>query len=149
MQHNVLDFQAEFKAVSEDGKVGVFEGYGSIFGNKDSYNDIVAAGSFKESLEKNGLPAMLWQHNPDVVIGKYIEAREDQAGLFMRGEINLEVQQGREAYALLKQGALKGMSIGFITLEDEYDRESQVRTIKKVSLMEVSIVTFPANKRAN
>lgn len=142
-----LEFIAELKAVGDDAS-GEFEGYGSIFGNVDSYGDIVAKGAFADSI-KQKMPALLWQHNPSNPIGVYTDIREDDKGLFVKGKLNLDVQQGKEAYSLLKQGALKGMSIGFMTLVDEFDKETGIRTIKKVDLWEVSLVTFPANEKAN
>lgn len=150
LEKKFLNVVAEFKALSADAEkgIGYFEGYGSIFGNKDSYGDVVEKGAFAESLKNNGLPAMLWQHRADMPIGVYTEAREDEKGLYLKGEINLKVQKGVEAYELLKQGALKGMSIGFFTEADEVDRDAQVRRLKKLNLLEVSIVTFPANKLA-
>lgn len=142
-----LEFIAELKAVGDDAS-GEFEGYGSIFGNVNSYGDIVAKGAFAESI-KQKMPALLWQHNPSSPIGVYTDIREDNKGLYVKGKLNLDVQQGKEAYSLLKQGALKGMSIGFMTLVDEMDQETGIRTIKKIDLWEVSLVTFPANDKAS
>ncbi|WP_342150241.1 HK97 family phage prohead protease [Methylorubrum sp. SB2] len=142
----VLQFNAEIKAA--DGDSGIFEGYGSVFGVEDSYNEIVDKGAFTASLKK-GMPALLWQHSAHMPIGIYTEMREDGHGLFVKGQLNLEVQQGREAYSLLKQGALKGLSIGFMTEKDRYDTEKRVRHLEQVRLMEVSLVTFPANPESN
>lgn len=142
----VLQYTAEIKAV--DGDSGVFEGYGSVFGNVDSYNEIVDKGAFVSSLQK-WMPALLWQHSAYTPIGIYTEMREDEHGLYVKGQLNLEVQQGREAYSLLRQGALKGLSIGFITEKDRYDTEKRVRHLEQVRLMEVSLVTFPANPESN
>jgi len=74
---------------------------------------------------------------------------EDTKGLRVEGALSLDVQQGREAYALLKQGALNGLSIGFFTQDDSYDETTRVRHLKKFRFMEVSLVTFPANDKAN
>ena len=149
MKKKFFDVQLEIKSFSIKDGIGTFEGYASVFGNKDSYGDIVTRGAFVNSLAKNGLPAMLWQHWADKPIGVWSEAREDANGLFVKGEINLDVQQGKEAYALIQQGAIKGLSIGFITEIDEFDSATGIRYIKQVNLLEVSIVTFPANKLAN
>lgn len=147
IEKKYFEVVAELKAVG-DGSTGEFEGYGSFFGNANSYDDVVAKGAFVDSL-KSKMPALLWQHSARAPIGVYTEAREDDRGLFVKGQLNLDVQQGKEAYALLKQGALKGMSIGFNTLIDEVNKETGVRTIKKIDLWEVSLVTFPANDKAN
>lgn len=144
-----LDIDLEIKDVKKDEfrNVATFEGYGSVFGVKDSYSDIVEKGAFSESLKSNGMPAMLWQHQTDMPIGVWVDAKEDNNGLMLRGELNLDVQSGREAYALIKQQAIKGLSIGFVTEAEEY--VESVRILKKVRLMEVSLVTFPANKEAS
>ncbi len=128
-------------------KEGSFEGYGSIFGNTDAYKDIVAPGAFKKSL-KNRMPALLWQHRSDMPIGIYPTMKEDDIGLFVQGELNTDVQQGKEAYSLLKQGALNGLSIGYQALNWDYDEKTGIRTLNQIDLWEVSLVTFPANAEA-
>mgnify|MGYP001160640360 FL=1 len=139
-----LDVPFQIKAVSDD---GLFSGYGSVFGVIDSYKEIVAQGAFSESLQKR-TPAMLWQHRSSEPIGVYSAIREDQTGLYVEGRLALKTTRGAEAYELLKMGAISGMSIGFKTREDSYDRVTDVRTLKKVDLWEVSLVTFPANESA-
>ena len=137
-----LDVPFQIKAVSDD---GLFSGYGSVFGVIDSYKEIVAQGAFSESLQKR-TPAMLWQHRSSEPIGVYSAIREDQTGLYVEGRLALKTTRGAEAYELLKMGAISGMSIGFKTREDSYDRVTGIRTLKKVDLREVSLVTFPANE---
>ncbi|WP_101048683.1 HK97 family phage prohead protease [Macromonas nakdongensis] len=139
-----LDIPFKVKAVSED---GLFSGYGSVFGVVDSYKEVVAPGAFKESLEGR-TPSLLWQHRSGEPIGVYSEVKEDAVGLHVEGKLALKTTRGAEAYELLKMGAISGLSIGFITREDSYDRVSGVRTLKKVDLWEVSLVTFPANDAA-
>lgn len=148
LKHKHKTFAAEFKAV-EDGEAGEIEGYGSVFGNVDSYGDIIAKGAFAADIKEGKMPVMLWQHDSRQPIGIYTEISEDKKGLKLKGQINLETQQGREAYALLKQGALKGMSIGFNTRKSSFDEVEKTRTLTDLELWEVSIVTFPANDRAN
>lgn len=139
---------AEIKAVDDS---GVIEGYGSVFGNLDSYSDIVAPGAFAKSLEEakasGRMPAMLWQHNPDEPIGVWTEMREDDRGLFVKGKL-AETQRGKEARELIKLGALTGLSIGYTTRTYQVDRENDSRVLTDVQLWEVSPVTFPANSEA-
>lgn len=142
-----MTFAAEIKAADSDGKIGKITGYASAYGVKDSYGDVVNAGAFTRSLKEYGLPSLLLQHNSWDVAGIWVKASEDEKGLLLEGELNLEVQKAREAYALAKQGALKGLSIGFITRECSYDADNN-RIIEDVDLMEVSLVTFPANREA-
>lgn len=139
-----LDIPFKVKAVNED---GLFSGYGSVFGVVDSYQEVVAAGAFKESLDSR-MPSLLWQHRSGEPIGVYTTVKEDNIGLHVEGKLALKTSRGAEAYELLKMGAISGLSIGFVTREDSYDRVTGVRTLKKVDLWEVSLVTFPANDAA-
>lgn len=142
-------YALQIKAVNEDGTI---EGYGSVFGVPDSYDDVVAAGAFAASLAEhkaNGtMPAMLWQHEADEPIGVWTEMVEDAKGLRVKGRLALEVNKGKEAHALLKMGAINGLSIGFVSKEWAYDRDTEIRTLNAVDLWEVSLVTFPANGKS-
>ncbi|GAB3416676.1 HK97 family phage prohead protease [Massilia agilis] len=150
MEIKYIERPFEVKAVQEN---GVFEGFGSIFGNVDLDNDIVAPGAFTESLAQwkasGRLPPILWQHRSGEPIGPYLEMQEQAAGLWVKGQLLVDdVQRAREARALMKAKAVNGLSIGYAVREDSYDRVTGVRTLKKVDLWEVSIVTFPANPSA-
>lgn len=139
-----LDVPFKIKAVSDD---GLFSGYGSVFNVVDSYKEIVVPGAFVDSLEGR-MPSLLWQHRSGEPIGVYTAVREDNVGLYVEGKLALKTSRGAEAYELLKMGAISGLSIGFITREDSYDKVSGIRTLKKLDLWEVSLVTFPANDAA-
>lgn len=147
-QHLAYKFEFKADAAGE----GTFTGYGSVFGNVDSYQDIVAPGAFAESIKSyannNQKLPILWQHSAQSPIGVFTGMKEDDHGLLLEGRINLEVQQGREAYALLKQGAITGLSIGYRTKNYEVDKEREVVILKQIDLYEVSLVTFPANDQA-
>lgn len=149
MATKTRDFAFELKSLKED---GTFEGYGSVFGVKDSYDEIVAAGAFAESLSAHKsagtMPALLWQHRSGEPCGVYSDMFEDNIGLKVSGQLALKTVRGAEAYELLKMKAISGLSIGFATREDSYDRVTGIRTLKKVDLYEVSLVTFPANDTA-
>lgn len=148
-QRETRAFGLSLKAVGED---GVVEGYGSVFNVEDSYADVIAAGAFAKSLAAHKsagtLPAMLWQHSSTAPIGVWQEMREDAKGLWIKGQLCLDTVQGKEAYALLKMGALNGLSIGFASKNWNYDRETDIRTLTEIELWEVSLVTFPANEKA-
>ncbi len=145
----VRSFAMQIKATGEDGMI---EGYGSVFGVADSYDDVIARGAFAASLKAHKavgtMPAMLWQHEADEPIGVWTEMSEDAKGLKVRGQLCLDTSCGKEAYALLKMGALNGLSIGFISRQWSYDTETDIRTLTEVDLWEVSLVTFPANESA-
>lgn len=129
-----------------DDEARTIEGFGSIFGNVDSYGDIVMPGAFANSL-KTFKPAMLWQHRSDQPIGVWDEAEETKKGLRLKGRI-LDTSLGNDAYKLAKAGAISGLSIGYSTINSEHDPKKNVRKLTEVKLHEVSFVTFPANDKA-
>jgi len=150
MELKYLERPFEVKAVEDD---GTFEGFGSVFGNVDSYKEIVAPGAFAESLAgwkaAGRLPPVLWQHRSGEPIGPYLAMEEQAVGLHVKGQLLVnDVQRAKEARALMKAKAVNGLSIGFVTREDSFDRVTGIRTLKKIDLWEVSIVTFPANPSA-
>lgn len=152
MKQNHLTVPLDVRGLSDGSEgVGSFEGYASVFGVRDDYDDIVAPGAFARSLQewraKGRMPALLWQHDARTPVGVWAEMREDQTGLRVRGEL-APTQAGREAYALLKMGAISGLSIGFRTRKSQVNDETQVRTLVDVELWETSLVTFPANDPA-
>ena len=138
--------------IKEVGADGTFAGYGSVFWNVDSYGDIVAPGAFTDSLAAlkaaGRLPAMLWQHRSAEPLGVYTSMAEDNIGLHVEGQLALDTVRGAEARSLMKMGALSGLSIGYMVREDSFDRVTGILTLKKVDLLEVSLVTFPANDTA-
>ena len=124
---------------------GVFVGYASLFGQRDNAGDIVMPGAFASSLRRKGLGniRMLFQHNPAEPVGAWVEMRENDRGLYVRGRLECEVQRGRELLSLLESGGLDGLSIGFKTLRAGRDRLSGARLLHDVDLWEISLVTFP------
>ena len=142
-------FDVEFKADSDG--IGGFEGYASFFGNVDSYGDVVEAGSFAKTIKdfkKNGsaLP-LLWQHDTSLPIGVIKSMREDEHGLFVSG-VFADTQAGKEGRELLKLSAVKKMSIGYRVKQARYDEKKGLRYLQEIELMEISLVTFPANDKA-
>jgi HK97 family phage prohead protease len=127
-----------------------FEGHGSIFKNVDLGGDIVVPGAFKNSLaqhKKSGsLPALFWMHDPSRVAGKWTEMSEDSDGLKVKGVL-APTPLGDEIHTLLKMEAVKGLSIGYRTLDHDYDKDGN-RLIKEAELWEVSVVSLPMNPLA-
>ena len=149
METKHLDFGFEVKTVGADGTI---EGYGSVFGVKDSYADVIQKGAFDKSIkahrEAKSMPALLWQHDASQPIGIWTEMSEDANGLKLKGKLAMDTVKGKEAHALLKMGALNGLSIGFMTKQAQYDEKTEIRTLTEVEIWETSIVTFPANTKA-
>ena len=141
-----------------------FEGYGAVFGNVDAYGDVIEPGAFANYLAgvKNGAnqwPAMLLQHGgygmtaEDMTpIGVWTQLAEDGKGLLVAGKL-ANTPRGQEIYALMKmepRPAIDGLSIGYIPKEFEMRSkpEDPRRRLKRIDLVEISPVTFPANGKA-
>lgn len=144
---NKKDLSFEIKAVSDD---GLFSGYASVFDNVDSYGDIVRKGAFVESIgeweAKGKMPPILWNHDPSDPIGVYTKMQEDDKGLFVEGRLLIDdVPRAKQTHALMKAGVIDGLSIGYRIKEYLYNVDEEVTDLIKLSLREVSIVTFPAN----
>jgi HK97 family phage prohead protease len=123
----------------------IISGYASVFNIVDSQNDIVQKGAFEDTQPEN--IKLLWQHNTLKPIGIIKSLYEDDYGLKIEAEINNRILLGKETTELVRQKAIDGLSIGFCAKDFEYDNQG-VRLLKKVDLMEISIVTFPANRNA-
>lgn len=166
MSRETIEVGFELKALSDTASDGSksFEGYGSVFGTIDSYNDTIKKGAFKTTLkewkqQRKKLPKMLLQHggggffssNADdmIPVGKWEEMYEDDYGLFMKGRLfDIDTDRVKATYAALKEGELDGLSIGFRTRKYSLDEETGIRTLTDIQLFEVSLVTFPANDPA-
>jgi HK97 family phage prohead protease len=158
-EHYLTPLEVKFEG---GGEAMSFSGYGARFGNIDSYGDMIAPGAFtktlKEAKASGNWPAMLLQHgsflggDDNMPVGVWTDMREDDNGLYVEGRL-ADTSRGRDAYTLLKmqpRPAITGMSIGFIPVEwaMRSKPEEPRRTLKAVKLMEVSLVTFPANDKA-
>lgn len=153
--------ELKFDATNE--KEMVFEGYGAVFGNIDSYGDVIAKGAFKETIREakatGQWPAMLSQHGgmglsaDDMTpIGIWTDMEEDDKGLFMKGKL-APTARGTEMYTLMKmqpRPAISGLSIGYIPIKWKMRStpDEPRRTLEQVKLIETSPVTFPANPKA-
>lgn len=138
-----------FELESADEKTGEFSGYASVFGNVDDGGDIVDKGAFSKTIvEDFARIKILSQHDQcELPIGKPIELREDDKGLYIRGKIS-NTQKGRDIQTLLKDGVLNELSIGYEAIDYEIDEENHVRHLKQIRLWEVSIVTWAMNDQA-
>jgi HK97 family phage prohead protease len=136
----------------DDENKGMFEGYASVFGNKDLGNDVVVNGAFRKSLRAKGARKikMLFQHDTKEPIGVYTQIKEDGNGLYVKGQLAMNTQKGREVYELMKMGAIDGLSVGYRVDAKgyHYDERGKKRMLKEVDLMEISAVTFPMNPKA-
>ena len=127
-----------------------FEGHGSVFGNTDLGGDVVKPGAFKNSLAKyknsKSLPLMFWMHDPSRVPGKWLEMSEDENGLYVKGQL-ADTPLGQEIHTLLEMDAVRGLSIGYQTLDQDWNDDGS-RVLKELDLWEVSVVSLPMNPLA-
>lgn len=141
-----------------------FSGYAAHFWSADSWWTAIKPGAFRKTLKERGdrIP-VLWQHNPDWPIGRPTALKEDRTGLHFDATISEATTFGRDAMALLRDDVPLGMSFGFQTVKDrpatdddpidlsQLDgnvKKSDLWVIEEIKLWEISLVTFPANDRA-
>lgn len=133
-----------------DAKTGRFSGIAAHFEVPNGNGIVWQPGAFKQSV-RAGLPVMLWSHDTAEPIGIWTKVEERPLeGLYVEGELNLETQRGREALALLDQGAVTGLSVGaYVDPNDmAFSKPGDTVTVRKASLFEISIVTVPADDDA-
>ena len=132
-------------ALSSIGEDGLFEGYACLFGKEDLGRDIIRRGAFMKSLDRRGVKGvkLLYQHDPSHPVGQWTSIKEDAKGLFVRGQLALDVAKARDVHSMMKAGILDGLSIGFRTIRGQTDRKAGVRHLFELDLWEISIVTFP------
>jgi HK97 family phage prohead protease len=132
--------------VKEIGDKGSFVGMGAVYGNRDLGDDIIVPGAFTKTIAERGNEVpLLWQHDSREPIGM-ARLKDSEKGLIVEGELVLDSPVAQKAYALLKAGVLKGLSIGYDTITEKMD--GGVRYLKELKLWEMSLVTFPMNERA-
>ena len=134
-------FSFRVKSLNDQGQ---FSGLASTYGNTDEQGDVVLPGAFARTLaEKGKQRPLLWQHKDPIGL---VTLRDSPAGLLADGQLSMGLQLAKDAYVLLKDGVVRGMSIGFQTVRDEIS--NGVRQLQELKLFEVSLVTFAANEMA-
>lgn len=139
------DFKFTVNDIDEE--AGMFSGHASIWDAVDSCEEKVAPGAFRKTLKDSPARHLLWSHDIREPIG-IITAKEDKAGLDTKGQINLDIQRGREIRSQMRQakdaGVPMGLSIGFETKKDEIEPGTGVRILKEIKLWEISLCLFQA-----
>lgn len=136
--------------IKTKGNGGTFEGYASVFGGVDSYNDTIESGAYKNVLKSGRTPKMFLNHASwELPIGKWTSLAEDSKGLIVVGELTPNHATADMVKASLNHQTLDGLSIGFRMTKDDYEIDNGRRIIKNISeLIEISVVTFPADSAA-
>lgn len=141
-------FPLEIKSLDES---GLFEGYAAIFDIEDEGGDIIERGAFKKTLKEQKSFPIWYNHeykfDPTALpIGVHMDGHEDDHGLFVKGHLNLDIPRAREVYSLVKQGAIRKMSIGYMVVKHAY--QGHTRRLKELKLGEYSLVPFPMQEHA-
>ncbi|AAZ68063.1 HK97 family phage prohead protease [Ehrlichia canis] len=124
---------------------GTFSGYASVFNVIDRQKHVILPGAFSNTIKDLNKVKLLWQHNSAEPIGNITNMTENNIGLHITANLLLDLQKGKEAYLMLKNGIINALSIGYSVIEDYTDVKTGIRVLKKISLWEISLVTFPAN----
>ena len=137
-----------FKMDEYDEEEGIFSGYGAVFENVDSGGDIIEPGAFSKALAAGWERVKILALHNDcwLPIGKPLELREDEKGLFLKAKIS-DTSMGKDIKILLKDGVLNELSIGYEPVVFEFD-QAGIRHLKEVDLWEVSVVTWAMNPEA-
>lgn len=138
-------FPLEIKELSEE---GVIAGLGAAFGNVDLGGDRIVPGAFRKTLAERGdrpIP-MLMCHDAKRPLGAWSKARETAQGLEVEGRLTLEAPEGKAALALARDGALSGLSIGY--LPGRHGFVGEVRELHEIKLLEISLTPLPMNEAA-
>jgi uncharacterized protein len=141
MKH--LDFVLDTKAVTEDGQI---EGLAAGYGNVDAGGDVIVPGALARSLKGRKSVPMLMYHDQTRPAGVWTDFAESRDGLVVKGQISLSSRAGQEAHALVRDGAIGGLSIGYRTIREQL--VGKTRQLLELALYEVSLVTIPMNERA-
>ena len=136
--------------VKFEGESGIFTGYASVFNGLDSYRDTILPGAFQKTLENQRPPHMFINHNSyDIPVGDWMDLTEDDTGLKAQGQIDLIHRDGPTLHSAMKKGRMDGLSIGFrIPAGGAEENKSGGRTINTIELVEISVVTSPADDSA-
>lgn len=148
MELKHLTYAFEMKETKEDSEFFYFEGYGATFGNVDHGGDVIQQGAFKNTLLKNRVIPVLYQHNSREPIGIYTDMKEDSHGLYVKGKLPKDDALVRDRIIpQMKVGSIAKMSIGYTVIDRIW--QNDIRVLKEVDLFEISLVTFPMNDQAN
>lgn len=139
----------EFKQSSEEDEFFRFEGYLSTYNNVDLGDDIMLEGAFDKSLasKRPNSVKVLYQHDPSRPLGVFENITSDVKGLYVKAKMPKENSMVKDVMCLMKCGAIDSMSIGYSTVEYDYNKQGK-RILKEVDLWEGSLVTFPMNTEA-
>lgn len=146
MLHKLIDLN-QIEVKFDDARRGFFSGYASVFGGVDAYGDTIMPGAYLGTLEMRKRPVqMRWNHFGEV-IGKWLDIRETEKGLWVEGELTPGHSKAEDVYASLKHGAISGLSIGYRPVKS-FPNETGGLDLHEIDLVEISVVESPADLAA-
>lgn len=134
----------------DDGS-GIISGYVSVFNGLDCYGDVIEPTAYDAVLASGVLPKIFFNHNSfDFPIGKCLELSKDEKGLKAKIQLNLDLPGGRDTYSSVKFGSVDGFSVSISFSEDDFtiDEQGNWHIHNVLTLDEISVVTYPADKSA-
>ena len=148
-------FELRAEPVQQDGDDLIFTGYASVFNSPYSvadargvYDEIVSPGAFTKTLNENDDVKFLINHD-GIPLARTksgtLELREDEHGLFVKANLDNSNPKVAEISSALQRGDLSEMSFGFYPIKDDFSEDGETRTLKELRLLDVSVVTWPAN----
>jgi HK97 family phage prohead protease len=151
LEKKMLNFaSAEIKTAD----LGMFEGYASVFDGVDSYNDTILKGAYQDTISNRNRPVSMYFNHTSyrsdmpATIGKWMSMSEDTKGLYVKGQLSLGHPTADAIYASMINKTVDGLSIGFKIPDGGYDVRDGIRYLKKIDLVEVSVVDNPADNNA-
>jgi HK97 family phage prohead protease len=140
-----LDLEFTVVAQKDASQECIIEGYANTT-TKDRVGDIVLPKAFESSI-KGYLdnPVLLENHNWDRVAGMTQTAEITDKGLFIRARIS---DTRPELKQQIREGCLRTFSIGYNELDADFDETTKTKFVKDLELLEISVVSVPANPEA-
>lgn len=146
MKHKLLSLDVADVKMAEEGDGYAFAGYASVFNGIDSYGDMIAPGAYRKTLKGRERPVQLRWNHFGPVIGKWLKMQEDERGLYVEGELTRGHSQAEDTRALMKHGAVSGLSIGYRVSASQ--QKDGYTLLKEIELFEISVVEEPADNAA-
>lgn len=123
----------------------IIAGYANT-STKDRVGDVVLPSAFEGSLAtylKN--PVLLANHDWEDPIGVTLAAEVTESGLFIKARIS---DSRPDIKTLIREKCLRTFSIGYNELDADFDDQTKTKYVKELELLEISVVTVPANSEA-
>lgn len=149
MFHKLINQMENCQLKFSSDEKGAFEGYASVFDSVDQVGDTISKGAFAASIASGKTIKGFINHaQHEVPVIDWHQLKEDGHGLHVVGKVDMNHKDGPTVYSGMQRKAMDGLSIGFTMNANDFEQKSDGRLIKNVDLMEISVVSFPCERRA-